>query len=164
MNKKAVDSIFSLFGAAILIALIIAFFSIFALLLLAAKGSSDANFAVSDSNLNLNMIAFLQRNDTSEMKNWEVISSGDVFSLKPSAERFIRNPNNKFKGIYAVVLDRDKNLTEWINKEPYSSEDEKRNRVLFEDYIKCDKTNSVISEIYIPRLNDMPKKLVVCAE
>ena len=174
IGKRGVDTVVSLFTATIVVVLLIVFFTIFALLLLASSENYEANFFVSDSSLNMNMISFLQRSDTSEMRNWEVIASSDGSPLREKFGEFVRDSNNDLRGaeVFATVLKNSKislkdgtSLFESVKTHVSgSSGGFAPGGVYYSTVCSGSKTVVRMSEIYIPQLNSEPKKMVVCVE
>lgn len=173
IGKRGVDTVVSLFTATILVVLLIVFFTIFALLLLVSSENYEANFFVSDSSLTLNIISFLQRTDTSELKNWEVIASPRESEVAGKFGEFVNSGENDLRGakVFATVLKNSKNPlqsgTKLFGDVQTSVSINMASGSGGVDYSTvCSGAKTVVrmSEIYIPQLNKEPKKMVVCVQ
>lgn len=169
MNKKGVDSIITLFAATVEIILVIAFFTIFATLLLSY---SPLNKEQTTTSMTSNLIGFLQK-DISGLTAWQKISAGDIdANLGNNVSEFLRETyplgRNEYHSRYMKGYYKDKGEDKEFSLYPANMLGMPGRAVFFWapslTVQPCDKNNKneKIVEVYIPQLSSDLKKIWLC--
>jgi len=165
-DKKGIDSIISLFFATIALILLLVFFSVFSVLLLYTHGTPQIQIEMPSNALTSNLIGFLQDRNSAGMKNWESVL--DSPAVKDSASKFLeemfpiqmlKNDIGKFS--FALLKTSPNQNSQGMDEILARKESMIPSGLSLVYCNKADK-NQAIAEIYVPKINEKPIKVMLC--